>query len=413
MALEETKAGDTKAADATATGDAAKAGDAAAAGKTAGSDGEAGKGAGDGKTAADGTVASDATDKTVTADDKGDGAEDDADSTDAGDDDSDLMGDSEDASAKKKDAKVADKSKDAAATDDKAAKDDKKAAPDWREGVLKKLETQLGKKAKTDEEKTAVAATLARHKAQLARYPNLEAAAMANLSAQDKLRAGEHKQKPAEDAAPEEVAAWREKNAIPAEAKDYDVPKVDGHQWTEADEPVTGKFKEIAHALDMPKPMFEGIMKGYARLLDDARDAHKTNIAAIDREDKKAARDTLKDEMGGEYQPRVKLLERMLGDDEVFPDGVGKALFEARDSQGRRVALNPAVTKFLMDAALDRYGDAGLISGDAKSEISTRKKEIQNIMRTDRDRYFAEKLDVEYQGILEREEKGNRRGRAA
>ena len=32
---------------------------------------------------------------------------------------------------------------------------------------------------------------------------------------------------------------------------------------------------------DMPKPMFEGIMKGYAKLLEDAREAQKTNIAEI------------------------------------------------------------------------------------------------------------------------------------
>ncbi len=358
-------------------------------------------------------VASDAADKTVAADSKGDGAEGD-DAADDGEDDadSDLLGDSEDASAKKKDAKTADKAKDG--KDD--AKDDKKtAAGDWRANTLATAEAKLLKKAKTDDDKKVVAGKIDAFKKTLARYGSAEAALLAGLEAQETVRTTRKAEKPGEDATPEEKAAYRNAHAIPKEAKDYDVPKVDGHQWTEADEPVTGKFKEIAHALDMPKPMFEGIMKGYARLLEDAREAHKSNIAAIDSEDRKAAREALKEEMGGEYQPRVKLLERLLADDEVFPDGVGKALFEARDATGRRVALNPAVTKFLMAAALDQYGEGSLISGDAKTHSSTRKKEIQTILRTDRDRYFAEGLDKELLAINEQEQKANsgRRGRAA
>jgi hypothetical protein len=291
---------------------------------------------------------------------------------------------------------------------DKPADGDKKEAvgdfpDDWRE-----------KLAKGDDKKLA----------RLKRYTSVEAALLAGFAAQDKIRSGDYKvAELAEDASPEEKKAFYEERGIPAEAKAYDIPKVPGHVWTDADTPVLDSFKELAHATMLPQSAMDGIAKWYATNLAKAQEAREQQTLAKDAADREAITDTLRSELGAEYKPATALMRRLLKDSEALPDGLGDFIAEARGPDGQRLINNPAMVRVLMQISRYGYGDVegegfkgygegGFITPDAAARHSTKKAEIERIMKTDMKKYYDEGHDVEYAKILADEAKHNR-GRAA
>lgn len=286
----------------------------------------------------------------------------------------------------------------AKADGDKAAVEEKPATAgdfpdDWRE-----------KLAKGDDKKLA----------RLKRYTSVEAALLAGFAAQDKIRSGDYKvAELAEDATPEERKAFYEERGIPVEAKGYDIPKVPGHTWTDADEPVLNSFKELAHATMLPQSAMDGIAKWYATSLAKAVEARETATVAMDAADRETVTDALRAELGAEYKPATALMKRLLKDPEHMPDGLGDLLAEARDANGRRLINNPAMARMLIQMSRDAYGDGGFITPDAAARHSTRKSEIERIMKSDIKSYYDQGLDKEYTEILATEQKNNRRGRAA
>ena len=274
---------------------------------------------------------------------------------------------------------------------------------DWRE-----------KLAKGDDKKLA----------RLKRYASVEQALLAGFAAQDKIRSGDYKvAELAEDASPEERKAYFEERGIPAEAKAYDIPKVPGHVWTDADTPVLDSFKEIAHKAQLPQGAMNEIAGWYAKTLAAAQEAREHQTVAKDAADKEAITDSLRAELGAEFKPATALMRRLLSDTEAMPDGLGDVIAQARGPDGQRLINNPAMVRLLMQVSRYGYGDVegdgfkgygegGFISPDAASRHSTRKAEIERIRDTDIARYRSEKLDQEYMEIVAKELK-HQRGRAA
>ena len=251
-------------------------------------------------------------------------------------------------------------------------------------------------------------------RAWLKRYASRDLALAAGYAAALKIRSGDYKvAELAEDASPEEKKAFYEERGIPAEAKAYDIPKVAGHQWTDADTPVLDAFKEVAHKHMLPQGAMNGIAEWYARQLQAASEAREQQIIAIDTADKETTTDALRAEFGAEYKPTLALMKRLLADPEHMPDGLGDLIAGARDANGRRLLNNPAMARMLAQQARDAYGDGGFITPDAAARHSTRKAEIERIMKTDIKSYYDQGLDKEMADILATEEKNNRRSRAA
>lgn len=264
---------------------------------------------------------------------------------------------------------------------------------DWRE-----------KLAKGDDKKLA----------RLKRYASVEQALLAGFAAQDKIRSGDYKQAElAEDATPEEKKAYYEERGIPVEAKDYDIPKVAGHQWTEADTPVLNGFKEVAHSLMIPQAAMNGITEWFARTIDAQKEAAENARIAQDKASAENLSDALRADLGAEYKPTLALMKRLLNDPEHMPDDLGTMLLSARTDDGTRLINVPAFTKLLAQMSRDAYGDGGFISGDAAAKHSSRKAEIERIMKTDMKKYYDDGLDKEYLEIIAKEKSMNRRGRAA
>lgn len=288
-----------------------------------------------------------------------------------------------------KDGKPAEK-----AADKAADKDKKPASPDWGttraaaiDREMKRIEAQLAKKVTAAELPKELEKRRGALEKQLGRYASVEDALIAGYNAQQKIASGAYKAPLPDDASDAEKAEWRTQNGIPAEAKDYEIAKVDGHTWTDDDKPLTEALKGIAHQANLTQAQLNAITKFYATSLAEAQERQAEEIDQIDKADVAAGRDKLREELGPEYRPTMKLVADYLKDTEVFPDGIGDAIAAARTPDGHRLINNHAFMRWLGEQARGYYGEGALISGEQATAIKSEKEEIEALMNTDIDAY--------------------------
>ena len=284
----------------------------------------------------------------------------------------------------------------------------------WRERAVESMTKELA-------DSLPAAKLAARKEAlmnQLKRYKSVDEAIKAGIAAQEKIRSGEYKvAKLPDDATEEQKAAFRKEQGIPEKPEAYDIPKVAGHEWTEADKPILDEYKQVAFKLDANQQQMNGFIEWYAKDQQKKYAEAVEQTAAMDREDKEIASDKLRAEFGiAEYKPRIRVVDRLLNDAEAMPNGLGKKLMTARflDENGkwRRLINDVDMLRKLSDDAGDRYGEGAMITGDARSNMNNRKAEIMNILSTDANRYYREGLDKELLDINTKEEAARtRRGR--
>lgn len=315
------------------------------------------------------------------------------------------------------DADFLDGDEESSETDAADAKDgkeaaDKKSVSFDRDSVLKAAKTQLLAKAKTDEQKKAVTEKLDRIKKQLARYASPEAAILAGMEAQEKLRAGQVKAKPGENATPEEIAEYRKANDLPVDPKDIDL-RVENHKWTEQDQPLIDSFQKVAFDADIPQKAVKKLINWYLEAGNTAMDFQKQAHEAIDREDKKVARDELTGEWGEEFKPRLGLVDRVFKDPEVFPDGLGEKIWNSRTPDGHMLRHSPSFIKLFSEVAIDRYGEGSIMTGDAKGTMQSVEDHARTVMKTDIDKYYAEGWDKKLADIINKKSASGGRRRSA
>lgn len=332
------------------------------------------------------------------------------DKTDAGDADKAAATDkaTDKASGKKDATSIVE---DAEGEDEAETAEDKASTKEWRDRLFERLTAGLEEKLTAKDLKKRKDAI----KNELKRYKSEDDYMIAGYSARQKLATGEYKlAKLPENATDEEIKKYREDQGVPEKASDYQIPAVPGHKWTEEDKPGLSAFAERMHKISAPQAFVAEAATWYKETVEAAKEAQAEAVIALDKEDKKAIEDTLRAELGaGHYRPAVQLLGRLLKDPEVFPDGSGEYFHESRGPDGRRVINNLPIAKLLMDMANDRYADTLPEGGDAQTQMSSRKAEIEKIMNTDLERYRREDLGVELRDILAKEERSGRRGRAA
>lgn len=342
---------------------------------------------------------------------------------DAGDPDADPEADA----AAKAATDAADGDKDA---DDTDAVDDKGKKPDtaWRDEYAKRqiarLEKDLrGKLLAKDFDKEFKKRSDA-IKSRLARYKTREDYMDAGWAAQERIQSGELNKaaKLPADATPQEIAAYRKANNIPDKADAYEIPKVAGHEWTDADKPVLDVFKQAFHDLGLPQEAAGKLTTTYAQTMQKAIVAHEQAVNNLDKEGRASLEETLRadpDIGNAEYRPMITLVKRALADPEALPPDLVAALDGARGADGHLLLNKPAVMKHLGTLAVEHYGDTGMPNGDAAARVAgdaKRKAEIERVMGTD-DYYRDQAMQDEYQEILVREQTsksgGGRRGRRA
>lgn len=294
-------------------------------------------------------------------------------------------------------------------TEDKDGEGKKDAAAEdagWRERATDKILAPLKDKlsqAKFEKRREQLLT-------QFKRYKTADDAVIAGVMAQEKLRSGEHR-KLADGASPEEAAAWRKENDIPEEAAKYDIPAIPGHSWKEADEPMLNGFKAAAHEANLPQSAVNRLAKWYVEQQQNSEAEYDSKLKALDREDKEACHDAIRTEFGvAEFKPSMKIMQRLLEDDEIFgADSSAKILsarfYDEESGMWRRLTSLPEIARGLIALATERYGDGAMASGDGRPSVSAnRLDEIDKIMNADYDRYVREGLADEAMAIRRKQQ---------
>lgn len=236
----------------------------------------------------------------------------------------------------------------------------------------------------------------------ISRFASEASFAKAAFDSMDKLR-----QMPAntgklpDNATDEQRAEWRKAQGIPEKADAYQLPKVAGYDWSDADRTVADDFFTAAHEANMTQAQAERAFSWYAdRMQTITADQYEKDTSS-----RNALEDDLRSEWGPEYRANVKMLARYA---EQTP-GAGASILEARLPDGRRLGEVPEFVKDLVERARDHYGDSSFIAGDGGSSMNNRKAEIENVMKSDINLYRSEGLDKEYRTILEAEQRSNKR----
>ena len=284
----------------------------------------------------------------------------------------------------------------------------------WREDFAQKLLDKLKGKIPDNKLDARRAGILN----QLKRYKSPFDYMVSGFAAQERIRSGELRSKRPDDASDEEVAEWRKENGIPEKAADYDIPKIPGHKWTDADKPYIEDFKEIAHKGDYTQDQVNLATEWYANLIQKQTEGYVAKIQETDEQDSSSLNDQLRGEWGGEYKTNKELLKRLLGDRDVMPEETAKAILSARamgpNGESRRLMNDYHFIEMLRQFSIDSYGDGGFVRGDAKTAHRSVIEEGEAIMNTDRDRYFREGWDQKVLDARQAEEEaGSRRRRRA
>lgn len=309
-----------------------------------------------------------------------------------------------------------DKGKSDEAADDKGKSDDKpedKAADEaWRDRVADKILGPLKDKLSAKKFEQRRESLMG----QLKRLKTPEDAAASWVMLNEKVRSGEHR-KLADEATPEEAAAWRKENNIPEAPEKYDIPAIPGHTWKEADNPTLDAFKKVAHAQNVPQSTVNEFVKWHVEQQQQSEAEYDAKLKQLDREDKEACHDALRAEFGiSEFKPSMTVMKRLLEDDDLFgEDGAAKFIssryFDENLNMWRRTTSDPVIARGLIALALERYGEGAMVSGDGRPSVSAnRLDEIDKIMKVDFDRYIREGLADEALAIRQKqEERENKR----
>ncbi len=233
-----------------------------------------------------------------------------------------------------------------------------------------------------------------KYRKELGRFSSFDAYAKSQRALRQKLSSGEYKRAEAFDPEwnDEQKATWRKDNGIPDKPDGYEMPKVDGYEFTEADKPGVELFMGKMHAANAPPAAVKEALGVYAALVAQA----KERITNLDREHKVKLEDDLRAEWGNDYRPNLKLMDRALKDAEFLPGGMGEgglgtAFRSARMPDGTALINHPGFAGFLAQLARERYGEAAMLPGAEVAALSSREDEIKRIMQTDMERYWREK----------------------
>lgn len=236
----------------------------------------------------------------------------------------------------------------------------------------------------------------------ISRYASPAGLVKALVAAQDKIAEKTAHAPLPDNATDEQKAEWRKANGIPDKPEGYQLPKINGFDWSDADKEVAQDFFGSAIEANMSQAQAEKVFNWYAGRMQDIQ----AKQYEADTNARAALEDELRAEWGPEYRQNVKMLARYA---EKIP-GAGADILAARLPDGRRLGEVPEFVKDLVERARDHYGDSSFIAGDGGSTMQNEKEQIEKIMKTDMNRYRSEGWDKKYLAILQAEERaGSRR----
>lgn len=242
----------------------------------------------------------------------------------------------------------------------------------------------------------------------LERYASPKAAIDALFAAQSKISSGELKSALKPDATPEERAAWREENGIPASAKEYDLTLPNGIVVGEADRPFIDSFLERAHEANMHPTQVKQALGWYY----DQQEQAQTAQIARDTEARMKAEDELRAEFGPEYRRNVALAKQLL---DSAPEGVRDRLLEGRMADGTPIGNDPNVIRWLVSLSRELNPVGTVVPGSGTNAVQAVEAELaglRKMMGDHKSEYWkgamAEKHQARYRELTSALAKGQR-----
>jgi hypothetical protein len=232
---------------------------------------------------------------------------------------------------------------------------------------------------------------------ELKRYGSLKNVVKALKESKDTIRSGKLKRDMPDPKDEKAMAEWRKAEGIPDEPTGYvfsdDVKK----RMTDEDKPLLSSFTEFAHKRGATPAAVNLAADWYF----DTLETMEGERIGKDNEARETAEESLRKDWGSEYKANLTLANQFVAG---IP-GVGKDWTEARMPDGRRLGDIPEFVGWASDMGRGEFGDPTFATSDSVERHNNRKAEIEQVLKTDRARYFREGLDKEYGEILQKEEK--------
>jgi hypothetical protein len=174
----------------------------------------------------------------------------------------------------------------------------------------------------------------------LERYTDPGAVAKALRELNVRISKGELKAPLKKDATPEEIAAWRTEQGIPADPKGYDLKFDNGLVIGDTDKPLVDKYVAAMHAADATPEQVKAGVQSYLQMQED----HKRQVAETDIDHAAELEEELRTEWGPDYKKNVGSVVSMLGHAD---SAVADVIMNARGPDGRAIANDPKVMRWL------------------------------------------------------------------
>lgn len=270
--------------------------------------------------------------------------------------------------------------------DEKAAKSDDEegeSGSKWRE--------QLADRILKGQEEKLTAAKLSKARASilndLARFKSRLEYETAGFHARQRIRSGEMRgpRPQTEDAA--ELAAWRKANDIPEKSDAYVLPEVKDHDWNK--EPSIGIVLTAAHDADITQKQIDRVARAMVEHGKTVEQDMEEKMLRQDRDDRDTVDDDIRARYGlGEFKAQKTVLQRLLKDDEIFPDGTGDTLAQARyydpeTGLWRKVLNNPTIAHAMLLLAKHEYGEGGFVPGEQIAKSDSRIEDLEKLKDSD------------------------------
>lgn len=230
----------------------------------------------------------------------------------------------------------------------------------------------------------------------ISRYGSPKGVARALREAQATISTGLKRVKP--DPKDEKaMAEWRKAEGIPDDPTGYKLPESVQKRLTDDDKPILSSFTEFAHAKGARPDVVDIASEWYIEMAEAAQ----AKQVEDDKMASEEAEDALRKEWAhGEYKANTTIARRFI---EGIP-GVGAKWAEAR-IDGKRLGDMPEFIAWAADMGREKFGDVAFTSSDSERKHAARKEELEQLMKTDIDKYYETGADKEYAVILEREQK--------
>jgi hypothetical protein len=221
-------------------------------------------------------------------------------------------------------------------------------------------------------------------KSQLERYSTPEDLGKAFREQRSTISSGNLKQAPDENATPEDLAAYRAANNIPAEASGYLDNLPEGLVLGDDDKAIFEDFAGAMHEMNVEPAVMHKVIDWYNGFAEDQQD----QMAEMDNGHHQETEESLRAEWGTDYRANINLVGSLI--EGTFSEENASAILNARDAEGRAIMNIPGVLEGL--ASIQRQINpvtqlAPKTGGTAQQTLEDEIADIEKFMRDDRAKY--------------------------